>query len=278
MRTKPLKTYEFNDGAYKILHKVCRGASEERAKNEENCYAVLFFISGNAFLKTVSDLVSLEAFDLVVIPPKESFTFMVGDDVDSEYYTISTTEEMVQNVLKNEFIEGASVINLTNYGVIKSCFDRLNYYEKNKETIDNVYYEKLLRFIVAELYINLSTIKKTEPNAQNSQANPFLARVVSYINSHLQTVSVKNLATNFKVSTTYIYKVLKKTLGVSPKEYITNKRLSYAKYLIENGETAWNTAFQCGYNDYSSFYRAYHKFFNATPSEIPPEEESKSTQ
>ncbi len=277
MRTKPLKTYEFNDGAYKILHKVCKGGSEERAEKEEiNGYVILFFISGNAFLKTPSDLVSLEAFDLVVIPPKESFTFIVGDDVDSEYYTISTTEDMVQGVLKDDFIEGASVINLTNYGVAKSCFDRLNHYEKTKENIDSVYYEKLLRFIIAELYINLSTIKKTEPNAQSSQANPFLARVISYINSHLQTVSVKNLATNFKVSTTYIYKVLKKTLGVSPKEYITNKRLSYAKYLIENGETAWNTAFQCGYNDYSSFYRAYHKFFNTTPSENPPEEESKN--
>ncbi len=271
MRKTIVSNYELNDADYSIVHEVARGNEQTHsARPFSDAFYLIYFLKGSAYLKTAKQLVALEEHDLVVIPKNKKFSFIASNDEDSEYFLISTKEELVDKVLAENFSEQVEIINLANYDIARLCFDRLNYYEKNKEKIDEVYFSKLLHFLVAEIYINLTFIKTSDIPAEDLAHNPFLTRLISYINSHLQTVSVKNLASNFKVSTTYIYKVLKKTMGVSPKEYITNKRLSYAKFLIDNGETAWNTAFQCGYNDYSSFYRAYCKFFNTTPSETPP--------
>ena len=50
------------------------------------------------------------------------------------------------------------------------------------------------------------------------------------------------------------------------KHYLTVKRLVYARQRIEAGEPATHAYLACGFNDYSSFYRAYVKYFGTAPT------------
>ena len=62
--------------------------------------------------------------------------------------------------------------------------------------------------------------------------------------------------------------LFKKELGMPPHKYIEEKRLYYAKHLISKGEKPSKIYSECGWSDYSSFYKAFRKMFGISPSEM----------
>lgn len=92
-------------------------------------------------------------------------------------------------------------------------------------------------------------------------------RIVAYVNSHLfETLSVPELAQHFFLSPSQFNRIFRQATGASPWEYITKKRLTAAKEKIRSGSLAQEAAENCGFKDYSSFYRAYMKNFGSAPT------------
>lgn len=91
-------------------------------------------------------------------------------------------------------------------------------------------------------------------------------RMVMYVNEHLfNELSVPMLAEHFYLSTSQFSRVFRKATGAAPWEYITRKRLIAAREKIQNGSSAHSASEQCGFSDYSAFYRAYVKHFGCAP-------------
>ena len=57
-------------------------------------------------------------------------------------------------------------------------------------------------------------------------------------------------------------------VGVSPKEFITRRKLLYAVYEMSNGEIKVDIALKYGFNTYAGFYKAFKREFNCSPSEF----------
>ncbi len=96
---------------------------------------------------------------------------------------------------------------------------------------------------------------------------PLLSSALRYINSNLFTIkSVKEVADSIFVTEGYLYKLFKNIMKESPKQYILNKRLNYARNMIQLGEKPIQVARVCNFENYSSFYRAYMKQFGHAPS------------
>ncbi len=92
--------------------------------------------------------------------------------------------------------------------------------------------------------------------------------LVAYVNDHLfDKLSVSLLAERFYLSTSQIGRIFRRATGASPWEYITIKRLTAAREKIHCGEPAGSAAESSGFEDYSSFYRAYVKRFGCSPKE-----------
>ena len=93
------------------------------------------------------------------------------------------------------------------------------------------------------------------------------ARVIKYLNEHIdRDASLDKLAKHFFVSKYYLCRAFKKHNGISVHGYINQKRVMYAKQLIESGETASSAAYKVGFGDYSAFYRAYIKHVGHAPT------------
>lgn len=91
-------------------------------------------------------------------------------------------------------------------------------------------------------------------------------KIVMYVNEHIfEDISVLSLAQHFYLSTSQFGRVFKKATGAAPWEYITQKRLTAAKEKIRSGIAAYSACEQCGFSDYSAFYRAYVKNFGCAP-------------
>jgi AraC-like DNA-binding protein len=74
------------------------------------------------------------------------------------------------------------------------------------------------------------------------------------------------LAKRFFVSKYYLCRAFKRHNGISVHGYVNQKRVMYAKQLIEAGETASGAAYRVGFGDYSAFYRAYVKQLGVAPT------------
>ena len=92
--------------------------------------------------------------------------------------------------------------------------------------------------------------------------------ILKYINEHLyEKISVSMLAEHFYISTSQFNRIFRNATGSSPWEYITLKRLTAAKEKISNGTHITKACEECGFDDYSVFYRAYVKYFGRSPKQ-----------
>ena len=90
--------------------------------------------------------------------------------------------------------------------------------------------------------------------------------IVGYINRHLfEELSLEFLGKHFFMSSSQLGRLFKKTTGSSVWEYILIKRLMAVRSLIRSGIPICKAAFDCGFHDYSAFYRAYTKKFGVSP-------------
>ena len=92
--------------------------------------------------------------------------------------------------------------------------------------------------------------------------------LVYFINQHLnQDLTLGTLCSQFYLSRAQLCRFFKDTLGTSIGKYINVKRMGQAQKLILQGQKPSSVFLQCGYQNYSSFFRAYCKFFGHSPKD-----------
>ena len=92
------------------------------------------------------------------------------------------------------------------------------------------------------------------------------AQLAAYINDHLfEDISLDTLCGTFFLSKSQINRIFAQATGTSVWRYITIKRLLAARAMIRDHEPAGQVCLKCGFNDYSSFYRAYKTKFGCSP-------------
>ena len=95
------------------------------------------------------------------------------------------------------------------------------------------------------------------------------SRIISYINRHLsENITLDDICDRFYISKTHLCRIFKKATASTVGEYITVKRLVNARQLILSGTPPTKAYLQCGFKDYSVFYRAYKKKYGVPPSTI----------
>lgn len=113
------------------------------------------------------------------------------------------------------------------------------------------------------LYYLISDVQKE--NAQPSG----IQRALIYIRDNFaRPIQLVDLAKIAALSPYYFSRLFTKETGVTPHQYIISTRLSAAKYALTTSDlTIKEIAFQCGFNDESSFCSAFKKYEHTTPTE-----------
>lgn len=80
-------------------------------------------------------------------------------------------------------------------------------------------------------------------------------------------ITVESLAKLCGISAVYFRKIFNSVLGVSPKEYIIQKRIEYAKNLLESQQfSVLEVAMICGYAEQCHFCREFTKRTGISPT------------
>lgn len=143
------------------------------------------------------------------------------------------------------------------------------------------------RFLHSDISSNIQRLKKMyfSPNtnkfALNGQFYNILGslnppesgseiadEIENYILAHFKecSFSLNDIKNKFNFSEEYIIKIFSKKLSKTPYKYITSLRIAYAKQLMSSTARSFtDIAFECGYNDYSVFYKSFLRETGISP-------------
>ena len=108
--------------------------------------------------------------------------------------------------------------------------------------------------------------KSYMPDSRFGIIAPAIERITAEFSKNDLTVA--ELAAECNISEAYFRRLFEAKFGVSPKEYIIEKRIGYAKQLLETGEVSVNdTAALCGYSETTHFSREFTKRIGVSPNE-----------
>ena len=93
-------------------------------------------------------------------------------------------------------------------------------------------------------------------------------RIMRYIDENPQAdLSIDALCKKFYISRTQLYHRFLKATNISIGKYIAMQRMLYAQQLLEQGYKPTAIFHQCGFRDYSTFYRAYMRYWKRCPGD-----------
>lgn len=140
---------------------------------------------------------------------------------------------------------------------------------RREEYANELYHEIL--FLEFMIQLNRAAIRDGIEYIANSASNPKMIAIIDYLNEHLtEDLTIDHLADTFYLNRYYLMHTFKEETGCTIGHYITTKRLLMARDLIDGGFPITNACYECGFKNYSTFFRAYKKNFGITPNSSRP--------
>jgi len=103
-----------------------------------------------------------------------------------------------------------------------------------------------------------------EPSFRISNGN--LERIINYIKDNLANIhSVEDISRAVFFSPSYVRAIFKNEMGIGIMQYVRNKKVLLANRMIREGEKPTDIYLECGFSNYTSFYRAFCAYFGASP-------------
>ena len=118
--------------------------------------------------------------------------------------------------------------------------------------------------LLLDLFLLIDDHKKSEL-VRMSQ----FEKIVEYIDQNIYSdLNVNAIAKRFFISTSTLYRIFTANVKMSPKEYITSKKIEVAKRMIAANDTTFNTiASTLSFYDSHHFFRAFRTATGQSPSE-----------
>ncbi|MBR6737870.1 MAG: helix-turn-helix transcriptional regulator [Clostridia bacterium] len=143
----------------------------------------------------------------------------------------------------------------------KGCFD----YLKLSSLMDKIdLYAHQNKSNAEMLYLFLKLLLALKTPSVTSETATVLSQ---FVENNLSNISSLNdLCKKFNYSKNYIIRIFNKEFGVSPIQYINNAKIKRASYLLETtSKPVREIAVECGYSDYTYFYKRFIKSTNLSP-------------
>jgi AraC-like DNA-binding protein len=126
----------------------------------------------------------------------------------------------------------------------------------------------MMKNLIEEIFYNIIIEVSSSGQRSYEHTNPIVSRAISYIDENLLTLSgIEEICNELYITKSHLHHLFKKYLKITPKKYITAKRLALAQREIYAGKKATDVCLKCGFSDYSAFFRAYKNHFGRCPTD-----------
>lgn len=230
-----------------------------------NVYEVLYVKKGDITYVAEDKVYYVKDNDIIITPPGKIHTLFFNDLAEYERYDVFFEKSIVYPSVYEKLREIADVINTDSNPHIGDMFTKLDlYYDKFKEDE----FGNILKNITEEILYNIILLSKSHTGAYSS--NTYMTKAIRYIEQNITTnFSLDDMCNELYFTKSTLHRLFKRHLQVTPKQYITLKRLEKAQQMLKKGMKPTDVYIQCGFIEYSTFWRDYKNYYGCSPSDGP---------
>lgn len=251
--------------------------SMEFQYHSHDFHKIVMFVSGNVTYHIEEKAYNLQPGDILLVgnteihKPKidpnkvyERFVLWVYPDFLERNNTKETNLfQCFQKAKENQ--QHLIRLDSTNVEVVRRLLDRMEKAASSDEYGKDV----LTKALFLQLMVILNRLyNKTGSDLEINCYNETITKVISFINNNIQNdLSIDSIASVFYMNRYALMHKFKQETGSTIYDYVIKKRLAMAKILIRKGMPISQIYQECGFNDYSSFERAFKKNIGISPRE-----------
>ena len=252
----------------------------EVALHHHDFYEVYFFLSGNVQYNIESRSYLLTPGDILLISPMELHQPVFHDDqkdyerivlwINQRFLSeLSPPDQDLTACFDSTLPGHTNLLRPTNAQrqLLSFQLERLT---QETQAQDNYSALAALTYL-AQILISLNRLAISASQSSDNRSVPdsVVYGVLAYINEHYsEDLTLDHLANRFFISKYHLSREFGRIVGTSVHRYLIQKRLAMAKQMMSSGMSSSEVYQQCGFGDYSNFYRAFKAEYQITPKEF----------
>ena len=233
---------------------------------------IFMLIQGNVIFGTEGTEQPLQPYDIVITREAETHKLIVDPNVPYERIWIQFSKDLLAPIDPDH-----SLLDLFyNRPLGKENFypandnDQFRFKCISKLCQDkrDIPYQLHLTTYLIPLLRELTVARNATTPINNNEPDDIALQLVAFINDHLfSPLSLDRLSEKFFLSKSQLNRIFLKATGATIARYISIKRMLTARQMIRDGIPIHEVSARCGYNDYSTFFRAYKNHFDIAPAD-----------
>ena len=224
-------------------------------------YEIYVHVSGKCSFLVNNAIFPLGRGDVILTRPGDVHLMILNEPSITEHFclwlTPSSGKELLSFANREDFCNHICFSEDIGQKLI-SLFYEIN---PSNEAVDEL--EKLSNI----LQIILILSKKSSKPTQNDLSIPDeMQAIIKYIDSSFGEIKgINDITEKFNISTATLNRWFNKYVRISPREFLTAKRLAFAKKLLDGGATVTESCMRSGFSDCSYFISVFKQKFGETP-------------
>jgi len=257
---------EVNEEIVSAHERTQRPSMEERTMHSHDNYEIYYLLSGDADFLVEATRYHLHPGDLLLMRKGEVHMFRLRSAAPYERMHVNfDVSPLLSHLGMSDLLAPFQDRPLGAFNHYPATLFSSRSFKGDLERVCNAKKEEKLLYLLpllAEIKNAFQTLRENPSSAAPDRASA----IVSYINAHLsEELSLEELSSRFYLSQTHLNRIFRISTGTTVWQYITIKRLYFAKELLEEGKKPTEVAPLCGFKDYTTFFRAYKKRFGTAP-------------
>lgn len=223
-------------------------------------YELLYCIQGDADFMIQHTRYTLHPHSLLVVKPGQHHQIVLKSSETYDRIVIRFDENNMHGKLRRQLRNLDSVYLIKDTKLSEELL-------RMDEMYQNIHRDLIYNAFIGELYVILARLLSSRELIQEAdEVNEDFRMIIDFIDGHLTEITtIEDLCRSLHMSRSTIQKIFSDQLHTPIMSYIRVQKIMLAHTMLHDGINANETAIQCGFRDYSSFYRAYMKIYKHAP-------------
>lgn len=229
-------------------------------------FAELIFVTAGRGRSTIfNQSYQLAPGDLIVLNPNTPHNESSDPDCPLEFFFTGISDFQIGGLPDGRLLD-ENCCQVQKTGEYKEQFDTF-FTELIRETVHRKTHYLQISEAICSCILTL-TLRILNKNSGSAEVlSPHSIRIKEYIDQNFTAdLCLSQLSSAVYISQTYLSHVFKADMGVSPMQYLINKRIALAKQLLSTTKTSVSQiAIECGYDDPVYFSQVFKRMVGDSP-------------